>query len=182
MHTVSANHDSKDGRAAEDIVASDPDYSLWVLIRQTRDAIIKSRKNELRRYGISSIQAGVLFTIQAIGNEATPAEISRRLIREPHSISGLLSRMEKRGLVKKTKDLTRKNLVRVSLTKKGGNIFQKSGERKSFHKIMSVLSKEEHQQLMKSLEILRDKALKEAGVEHELPFPSSQPEQLVELE
>lgn len=156
---------------AEYLQSTDQDYNLWVLMRQTRDAMTKAREKELGRYGISSIQAAVLFTVQAIGSEATPAEISRRLVREPHSVSGLLVRMEKQGLIKRVKNLPRRNMVRVVMTKKGEAAYDLSTRRNTMHEIMTVLADDERKSLWDNLEKLRDKALKLAGIEHELPFP-----------
>jgi DNA-binding MarR family transcriptional regulator len=153
------------------MLSADQDYNLWVLLRQTRDAMVKAREKELEKYGISSIQAAVLFNIQTIGPEATPAEISRRLVREPHSVSGLLNRMEKQGLITRVKDLPKRNMVRVSLTEKGREVYELSTKRLSMHDTMSVLSEGERSQLWNMLEKLRDKALKLAGIGHELPFP-----------
>ena len=90
------------------------DFTLWVLLRQAKDAVFKATGKELSRYGISPEQAGVLSIVQSLDNKATPAEISRWLLREPHTVSGILSRMEKKGLLRKTTDLDRKNLVRVT--------------------------------------------------------------------
>lgn len=60
------------------------------------------------QYGITPEQAGVLFCIKVIGKEATPAKISRYTIREPYTVSAMLNRMERKGLIKKVKDLDRK--------------------------------------------------------------------------
>ena len=151
---------------------ADEDYVLWALLNQATDAMHKARQKELDQYGVSSADAGVLFVIQAIGERATPAEITRWLLREPHTVSELLSRMEKEGLVSKTKDLEKKNLVRVSMTEKGRQVYQQSTKRKSIHKMMSCLSEEERQQLMASLEKLRNRALGELTEKRSKPpFP-----------
>lgn len=71
------------------------DYNLWMLLQQVGYAAFKARQKELNKHGISNIQAMVLFTIQAIGDKATPAEISRWVFRELHSVSGLLNRTKK---------------------------------------------------------------------------------------
>jgi len=155
----------------EDLLPKDEDYELWVLLYQAKDAIEIAREKELRPYGISPMQAAVLFIVQAIGDKATPAEISRWMFRQHHSVSGLLNRMEKAGLVKKTKDLDRKNLVRVTLTEKGQQAYRDSLKRESLHNIMPSLSKEKRQQLKSYLKELRDTALKEVGNEFKLPFP-----------
>ncbi len=153
----------------KNLLSVDEDYNLWVLLHQTTDAALRARQKELDQSGISVIEVRVLVVIQAIGEKTTPSEISRRIFREPHSVSALLNRMEKRGLVRKTQDLHRKNLVRVSITEKGQQAYHKSTRRKSIHKIISSLSKEERQQLRSCLEKLRNKAFKELTVEYKPP-------------
>lgn len=100
----------------QDSSSVDRDYKLWVLLRQAADAIYKARSKELSPLGLSPMASAILFIILAIGERATPAEISRWMFREAHSVSGLLDRMEEKGLVRRTKDLEKKNLVRISLT------------------------------------------------------------------
>lgn len=139
---------------------TDQDFNLWRLLVETRDVILKVRAKELRQYNISTGESAALFIIQAIGDKATPAEISRWLVRERHSVSELVSRMEKEGLVRKEKDLDRRNLVRVVLTEKGYEAYRQTTKRKSIHKMMSSLSEEERQQLRSCLQKLRNKALK----------------------
>ncbi|UCH42995.1 MAG: MarR family transcriptional regulator, partial [Dehalococcoidales bacterium] len=112
-----------------------------------------------------------LFIIQAIGNQATPAEISRWILREPHSVSGLLDRMERRGLIKRTKDLAWKNMIRVTVTEQGKEAYKISTARESIHKILSVLSDEECWQLGSYLRTIRDKALDQLNTDYEMPFP-----------
>jgi DNA-binding MarR family transcriptional regulator len=153
----------------KNISPMDEDYNLWVLLHQTTDAVLRARQKELDQFGISVIEVGVLVVIQTIGEKATPSEISRRIFREPHSVSALLNRMEKKGLVKKTQDLDRKNLVRVSITEKGRQAYDKSTRRKSIYRVISSLSEEERQQLRSFLEKLRTKAFKELTVEYKPP-------------
>jgi len=138
---------------------------LWMMLHQARDAIFKLRERELKKIGISTPKAEILFTIEAIGYRAMPSEISRHLLREFHSVSSILSRMEKQGLVKKVNDLDRKNLVRVCLTDKGRQVYHEAVKRETILKILSCLSETEGQQLESSLKKLRDEALKELGIE-----------------
>ena len=146
-------------------------YELWVLLHQTRDAVYKAREKELRPYTVSPEQVAVLNTVQAIGNAATPAEISRWLFRESHSVSGILSRMQKQGLVRRVKDLDKKNLVRVEITERGQQILSQSTKREVINRIMSTLSPQECQQLRSCLDKLLGKALMELGMERKLVFP-----------
>jgi len=148
----------------------DQDYELWVLLAQTRELMYKARQKELAQYNISPQQSAVLFIIKALGDEVTPAEIARYLLREHHSVSELLKRMEKDGLVSKIKDSAKKGRVKILLTQKGEQANKHSMKRKSIKEIISCLSDEERQQLQSSLKKLRDSALKLA-VARELPFP-----------
>jgi DNA-binding MarR family transcriptional regulator len=151
----------------------DEDSQLWVLVFQTRDLIFKLRQRELRQYRISVEEAASLGVLNAIGDKATPAIVARWMIREHHSVLGIMSRMEKRGLVKKTKDLERKNIVRISLTEKGRQALEQSTKRESIHEIMSHMTEDERRELRLLLEKLRRLALKGLGIEQEPPFPDA---------
>jgi len=142
------------------------EYNLWLLLQQTSDATVRARQKELDEFGISVVEVGVLEIIHL--NNTTPAKISRQIFREPHSVSALLNRMEKKGLLTKAKDLDRKNMVRVSITDKGRETYYKS-TRNSIYRIMSPLSAQEQRQLGACLEKLRNKAFKELTVEHKPP-------------
>jgi len=150
---------------------NDQNYELWVLLQQSRDAIHQARDKELRKYGISNLQAAVLFIIQAIGHKATPSEISRWIFREPQGVSALLTRMEKKGLVKRVKGLDRRNVARVEITEKGYQAYNDSTREESIDRIMSSLAEEERQQLKSWLLKLRDIACEELRVDVRPRYP-----------
>ena len=152
---------------------TDIDYNLWWLMVHVRRAMYKARAKELFQYGITPEESAVLFIVNAIGRRATPAEISRWLLREPHSTSGLIDRMVKEGLVRKVKDLERKNMVRVAITEKGQQLYNQSTKRESIHRIMSSVPRDECQQIWECLRKLRDRALEEIGIVRKPPFPPS---------
>lgn len=151
--------------------SSDQDYELWILLNQVRDVLLKAREKELRPYGITATQAAALFVIEAIGNEATATEISRWLVRERHSASGLLSRMEKEGLISRSKDFPIKSLARVTLTEKGRKAYYQSTQRASIRNTMRVLSQEERQLLSSLLKKMRGEGLKQLLGYLKPPFP-----------
>ncbi len=151
---------------------NDRDQALWLLLEQTRNAIYKARELELEEYGVSTVQAGVMFVIHTMGGRTRPAEIARWLVREPHSISGLLSRMERDGLIKRVPDPERKNAVSIMLTDRGRDICFKTFQRESVRQILKGLSDRERKQLMISLIGLRDRALKDRRARSRPPFPS----------
>ena len=150
----------------QDVSLDDQDYRLWVVLLHTRHAIYKARTRELRRFGISPIEASVLFSTQVNRGTVALSELSRCLLREPHSVSQLITRMEKKGLVRKVKDLDRKNLVSVVMTEKGQQAYDQSTGREAIHYVMSSLSEEERQQLSSCLEKLLGKAAMELGMDY----------------
>ena len=145
---------------------------LWALLSQASNALGRAADNELGQAGISMMQAAVLVFVKNSKEPVIPAHISRWLFREPHTVSQLLMRMEKQGLVKRTKNLDRKNQLRITLTEKGEQAYQKQIEMRSIGKILSTLSQEECDKLGARLKKLRDEAVKELDSKpRELPFP-----------
>jgi len=147
-----------------------PDFNLWILLAQTRALLFMAGEQETSRYGVSLMQGWTMFTIKAIGERATPAEIARWLGREPHTVSSLLSRMVEIGLVKKEKSLDKKNLVRIRLTAKGEKIYAEGIGMRSIHEIMSTLSVEDKAHLKRVLEKLRSSVQAKLGRKYTLPY------------
>ena len=135
-------------------------YELARLLMVTRDAIGKVRNHELAQYNVNSTRVSLLLAIDELKDKASPIAIAQYLSRARHSISELLSRAERDGLVEKKWDLNSKSHVRVVLTRKGQYVIRKAGERRSIHAIMSVLSAEEAERLRSYLLTLRDYTLK----------------------
>lgn len=129
-------------------------YKLFFLLRLTADAIHKLRETELNKYGVSPQQALALVSIYSLKNKATPAELSRWLYREPNSITILLNRMEKLGLIRKRADTKRKNMIRLSLTSKGLEAYRHSVEFLTFGTAISILPQKKRKQLEESLKII----------------------------
>lgn len=158
--------------AAKYFSYSDEDQDMWLLLTRARYAVFRAREKELQRYGISPEQAGLLFVVQALGSKSTPAAISRAIMRQPHTVSALVDRMSRKSLVRKVKDLDRRNLVRVALTEKGLKAYEQSTKRGPIHRIMNVLTPEERKNLRIYLEKLMDKARKEIGLDRDMLPPS----------
>ena len=121
-------------------------FLLWVLIAQTKDAILKARERDYARFGISNERRAVLWDIQNNGGQAAPVDIARNLFRELHSVTELLKRMEKDGLI----------------TRREG-----AGRSK-----VEVKTKAERERLTSYLWKLRSRALQDLGVpEWKIKFP-----------
>jgi DNA-binding MarR family transcriptional regulator len=151
--------------------ASDEYFMLWALIAQTKDAILRARERDYARYGISNERRAVLYMIENNGGQATPVEIARDLFRELHSVTELLKRMEKDGLVERYKG-TGRSKVEVKVTEKGLDIFEQSLHNETDKRIFSVLSAKEREKLASTLWKLRSRVLEDLGVpEWHLNFP-----------
>jgi DNA-binding MarR family transcriptional regulator len=158
--------------AAKFYTTDDEDQDLWLLLTHARYAVFRAREKELQRYGVSPEQVSLLFVVQALGNKATPVAISRHIIRQPHTVSALVDRMVRRGLVKKVKDLDRKNLVRVVMTEKGKKTYELSTKRGPIHRIMRSLEVKERDNFRVSLEKILATARKEIGLDRDDLPPS----------
>jgi len=140
------------------------DYEIWAMLAQVSAGMTRARENETRPYGISMMQARVLSVLKAVDEPITPTAIARLIFREPHTVSQLLGRMEKLGLVERIRsnkrDPENHGLVKVVLTEKGEEFFkEQSGSRRVIREIMSCLTKKERADLKHCLEKLREKTL-----------------------
>jgi DNA-binding MarR family transcriptional regulator len=146
-------------------------FMLWVLVAQTKDAILRARERDYARYGISNERRAVLFIIQNNGGQATPVEIAHQLFRELHSVTEMLKRMEKDGLITRYKGSGRSK-VEVKLTEKGLEVFDQSLHNQTDKRIFSALTKKERERLATYLFKLRGTALRDLGIpEWRFRFP-----------
>lgn len=141
------------------------EYEIWALLIQLKDSMIKARENEVRPFGTSSTQVGLMYVVKRLkkaGVPPTPSEISRSLFRQPATIYALLDRMEKQGLVELQRNSQGKRQVLVALTDKGEEVYRRQRqERKVIPRILGCLSQQERQQLTALLARLRKKTLEE---------------------
>ena len=150
----------------------DAEYRLCLMLDQAQAAIFSAREKELAKYGISPMKALVLFAVKNIGSEATPAEIARWILRKSHTVSGLLERMEKDGLITKNKSLPKKNMVRVTITPKGQKALTQAMKRVYIRRIIASIPEEDREQLFSRLKRLRDKGLKLSSIPTP-PYPKT---------
>ncbi len=148
-------------------------YDLWGAINLTRDAVLKVRSRELMKCNLSVEQSGILYLLAILDHEPTLTEVSMYLVKELHSLSKTVMRMENLGLLKRAKDAKRKNVLRLSLTDEGRQAYTCARNRESIEWIMSVLSEKEEQQLTSCLNKILNRALEQLGI-NKLPHPSSQ--------
>jgi len=153
-------------------IKADKDYTLLTSLLQVGDIFVKIRERELLQQNLSATSAQILFLVDAMGKDVTPAKISRMLLREPHSVSGILMRMEKQGLIKRAKNMERKNLIRVTLTAKGENALKQAMKKEGVKHVMSKISEEQRRGLKQTLANLKEAGKKELNLSPKaLPWP-----------
>ena len=150
---------------------ADEFFYLWVLMAQTRDALLRARERDYARFGVTNERAAILFIIDSRGGHATPVEIARDFFRELHSVTGLLKRMQEAGLISRHEGPGRSRFE-VRLTDEGRRVLERSLLNESDKRILSVLTKRERERLAFLLEKVRGKGLEDLGIrEWELHLP-----------
>lgn len=143
---------------------TDADYFyIWTLIRNIAHLTGRIRNRELSHYGITIMQASVLYMVKALGDEATLGNISRWVFREPPTVSDIISRLEKYGLIKRVKQ-KRIGPVLIKLTAAGERAFKKSILRESILRIMPQISDEDLEKLRPLLEDIRTHVMEDLGL------------------
>ncbi len=140
-------------------------FRLWKLLDHTKFMIGRLREMELARYGLTPEQVHVLDIISQSGGSTTINEIVDLTMRQHHSISTLINRMQRQGLVNKLKTADDKRIFKVFITDKGLTLLKKVS-RDSIMNTFSSLSEEEKVDLDSHLHRLLIKAYDLLGKEY----------------
>lgn len=149
-------------------------YDLWILMSRLYHMIAKIRNMEMGKYGILPIQSYMLYMIRAMGNATSPAELSRFVYQQRNSVSDILKRMEKQGLITKEKRSNVNGRLVVKMTARGEKVLELSQNRAHLFNIMSALDEGKRRQLESLLILLRDKAIEELTAYGKTYLPPSQ--------
>jgi DNA-binding MarR family transcriptional regulator len=158
---LSTSRRRKEEEGAELLAAGQGYGRFWSTFNQAYWVVIRVAEAELRALDLTMIQAAVLYWVKTSKEPPTPADLSRLLFRRPHTVSDLLNRMEKQGLVRRKRDAKRKNVSRILLTDKGEEAFKRQREVGAVARILSELTPEESEILLAALDKLRQKAIEE---------------------
>ena len=143
---------------------ADEDFRLWKFLDRTTHVILRSRELELASFGLTQEQAFVLDIISVNGGLTTIGVIADTTLRRHHTISALIDRMAKRGLVEKKRSRNNWRQYDISMTKSGQELFHKT-TRKSIETVFSTLSRENKQELSSLLRRLLSKGYQLTGRE-----------------
>jgi DNA-binding MarR family transcriptional regulator len=129
---------------------------LWLLLRGVGNALNLCMDEVFGKYGITNEQAAVLAAAQS-RRALRPSDLASILERSPNSVSMLVDRMVKAGLVRRTRDRKDRREVFVSATDKGKERLAPGVPEgwQLLKKIMSPLSYDQQCALADMLETLK---------------------------
>jgi DNA-binding MarR family transcriptional regulator len=129
---------------------------LWLLLRRVSDALMLCQDSVFGQYGLTTEQWGVLTAIKAQGS-MRPTDLADLLERSPNSMSMMVDRMVKAGLVRRTRDRKDRRVVTVSLTSKAEKVVVPAviAGWEFIHEILSPLSGHDQRALASMLETVK---------------------------
>ena len=142
---------------AKDSESGNTVMRLWLLLHRVRDALVLCEDSIFAEYGLTMEQFSVAAALKARGGSLRPTDLALILERSPNSISMLVDRMVKVGLVKRTRDRKDRRVVNVSLTGKADKTVGPATVAgwKFIQKILSVLSDKDEEALASMLETIK---------------------------
>jgi DNA-binding MarR family transcriptional regulator len=136
-------------------------WRLGILLHRVRDELVNCEEPIFNKYGITTEQYSVLAAMKYIGGPARVTDIARWLERSTNSVSMIIDRMVKAGLVTRRRDKGDRRAVYVTATSKGENAFKLATlpVLEFIQKILSLLSYEDKLTLISLLEKIKGAAL-----------------------
>jgi DNA-binding MarR family transcriptional regulator len=130
---------------------------LWLLLHRVRDALVLCEDSIFREFGLTTEQFAVLAAVKSRGGSLRPTDLALVLERRPNSVSMLVDRMAKAGLVRRTRDRSDRRIVHVSLTTKGENALKPATPTgwEFIQKILLPISDKDKHVLVSLLEIVK---------------------------
>ncbi len=137
-----------------------PYMGAWMLLRQVYNLISKCNDLVFSNYKLTTEQHSVLMAIKHIEEPVKVTDVARWLDRSVNSVSMIIDRMVKVGLVIRRRDLPDRRAVRLTITSKAEEAFVPAtiAGWELIQEILSSLSDEDRLTFIRLLETLRNKA------------------------
>jgi DNA-binding MarR family transcriptional regulator len=135
------------------------DKGAWLLLRQVPTLVSRCEDTVFGKHGLTTERHAVLMVMKNIDGPARPVDIARWLDLSPNSVSMIIDRMVKDGLVRRTRDRKDRRAVFVTSTNKAEKAYVLASVAgwELIQEILSPLSDKDKRTLVKLLEMLRDK-------------------------
>jgi DNA-binding MarR family transcriptional regulator len=124
-NNISRMAEISDGKEAKARAAS-PEEQAYLALLRTADRLEGRMAEWLKPRGFSPTQYNALRILRGAGPEALPcSEVGARMISRDSDITRLVDRLEKRGLVARSRGKKDRRVVRASITKAGLELLRK---------------------------------------------------------
>ena len=122
-------------------------------LTKVQQVVFQKFKASLAEYDVTPVQSGILKCLWLHDGQA-PSQIASCLCLDSSTITGILDRMENKGIVKRMADPNDRRSLRVVLTEQGRLLEEpiKKIIDQENKKVLSALKKEEQVELMEYLE------------------------------
>lgn len=94
------------------------DTSVGYYLTRARQALVERMDHALAPLGLTAQQIGVMLLL-ARGEARTPLELSRRLSYDSGSMTRMLDRLEKKGLLARCRSSEDRRVIELTLTERG---------------------------------------------------------------
>ena len=99
-----------------------PRYQVLLQLLRTADTVWNASSTFFERWDLSPSQFNVLNLLRATPNGLSQTDLSRELIMHRSNLTGLVDRLEKRGLVARHDVAADRRVYRVALTRAGARL------------------------------------------------------------
>ena len=125
------------------------------LLTTAQHSVFLKMTEKLSAFDITPIQYAVLYCLWE-NDKRSPKEIAERIKLENSTISGILERMEKKGLIQRSISKEDRRFIQVLLTEKGASLEKDvlSAVEEVNDEVMSVFSEDECESLKSHLRLL----------------------------
>jgi len=142
-------------------ISDDLSVALWLMFHQTYNSVAKYGERKYIAAGTTMQQYYILMAIKNGGKTTIPSQLSDWLNRNANSITMILDRMEKKGLIGRVRDLRDRRALRLVITPKGDKILKNGAkvERELINNLVREFSEDEIMFFTKQLEKIQSTAI-----------------------
>jgi DNA-binding MarR family transcriptional regulator len=135
------------------------DKGAWLLLRQVPNLVSRCEDQVFSKHGLTTERHAVLMVIKHIHGPVRPTDVARWLDLSVNSVSMIIDRMVRAGLVKRTRDRKDRRTVFLTATDKAEKAYALASVAgwELIQEILTPLSDKDKRTLIKVLELLRDK-------------------------
>ena len=106
-------------------IVNNPQLQAYLQIHQTAVSLIKCEEKVLGAEGLTPERFAVMMAIKNLPSPVIESDIADCLDRNLNSITLIVDRMTKDGLIKRARDLKDRREIRIIITPKGEETYQK---------------------------------------------------------